>query len=311
MCRLFGFRSNVESRAHRSLMSAENAVADQATYHCDGWGIGYFIKEDAYLFRTSDGAATDEAFRRFSESLRSHTLLVHIRKATVGQVQPINSHPFRFGSWMFAHNGTLFGFEQLKDRLLEGILPEYRNVLFGTTDSEHYFYFLLSEMVRAGCSLNGKCSTSLDVLVDAQHRALSQIFEWAKELGLEPPKANYILTNGKCFFARRAGLELYLATQKRFCPDAETCPEANKICLEGILPKIRVGSKARKCNHLLVASEPIGEHDIWEEIPEGTLVALSEDFLLSTHAIPRSFSVSWPPEVTRPPKRTNVIVAES
>ena len=36
-------------------------------------------------------------FRRFSEGLRSHTLLVHIRKATVGAVEPINSHPFRYG----------------------------------------------------------------------------------------------------------------------------------------------------------------------------------------------------------------------
>ena len=98
------------SRAHRSLISAENAVAQQANYHSDGWGIGYYIDDDAYLFRTSAGAATDEAFHRMGESLQSHTLLVHIRKATVGRVQPINSHPFRFGSWMFALT-DFFGFE--------------------------------------------------------------------------------------------------------------------------------------------------------------------------------------------------------
>ena len=114
MCRLFGFRSNVESRAHRSLVVAENAMANQASYHSDGWGIGYFIDEDPYLFRTSKGAAQDDSFRRFSEGLRSNTLLVHIRKATVGAIDPINSHPFRYGSWIFAHNGTIFAFDKIK-----------------------------------------------------------------------------------------------------------------------------------------------------------------------------------------------------
>lgn len=310
MCRLFGFRSNVASRAHRSLISAENAVAQQANYHSDGWGIGYYLGDDAYLFRTSEGAATDEAFHRMGESLQSHTLLVHIRKATVGRVQPINSHPFRFGSWMFAHNGTLFGFEKLKDRLWEGILPEYQRVLFGTTDSEHLFFFLLSEMAKVGCSLEGRCEAPIPLLAEAQQKALSKVFQWAKELGLEAPKANYILTNGKNLFARRAGLELYLTTQKRFCPEAETCPEANKICLEGIMPKLRVGSKYRRCNHLLISSEPIGENNIWEEIPEGVLVALSTDFRLSVFEKPKPFWVTWPPEVTRHKPRKDVISAE-
>ena len=311
MCRLFGFRSNVVSRAHRSLISAENAVAQQANYHSDGWGIGYYLGEDAYLFRTSEGAATDEAFHRMGESLQSHTLLVHIRKATVGRVQPINSHPFRFGSWMFAHNGTLFGFEKLKERLWADILPEYQRVLFGTTDSEHLFFFLLSEMVKVGCCPNGRCDTSISLLAEAQQRALSKIFFWAKELNLEAPKANYILTNGKTLFARRAGLELYLATQKRSCPDALTCPESNKICLEGMMPKLRVGGRERRCNHLLISSEPIGEDNIWEEVPEGSLVALSQDFRLSVHDKPEPFWVTWPPEVTKHTPRKDVISAEN
>ena len=310
MCRLFGFRSNVESRAHRSLISAENAVAEQANYHSDGWGIGYYISGEPYLFRTSEGAATDEAFQRIGQSLQSHTLLVHIRKATVGEVQPINSHPFRFGSWMFAHNGTIFGFEKLKERMLNEILPEFQRVLFGTTDSEHLFFFLLSEIVRMGCSPDGRCEASIEVLVDAQERALSKIFQWAKELGIEPPKANYILTNGSKLFARRAGLELYLATQKRTCADALTCPEANKICLEGIMPKLRE-ERQRICNHLLISSEPIGEDNIWEEIPEGALVALSTDFRLSVHKKPEPFWVTWPAEVTRHSPRTDVITANS
>lgn len=306
MCRLFGFRSSVESRAHRSLIVAENAVADQANYHADGWGIGYYIHDDAYLFRSPVGAAGDASFRKFSEGLRSHALLVHIRKATVGSIDPINSHPFRYGSWMFAHNGTIFDFEQLHPRIWDGILPEYQRVLFGSTDSEHIFFFILSEMVRGGACIDGKQDDDHATLVAAQHKAISQIFAWAQELNLEAPKINYILTNGKYLFARRAGLELYLATQKKLCPDALTCVEKDKICLAGVLPKLQQSTQ-RKCNHVLVASEPIGTDDIWEEIPDGAMISLDLNFRLHLHEKISPFWVTWPEGVTKHPCRSNII----
>ena len=114
-------------------------------------------------------------------------------------------------------------------------------------------------------------------LYKAQQEAINQIFEWVKEMG-EPdaPKINYILTNGKRLFARQAGLELFVSTQKTQCQDAETCAEPNKICLMGFLPKFKVG-RTRKCNHLLVSSEPIGGDNIWEEVPEGALIALDDN----------------------------------
>ncbi len=309
MCRLFGFRSSVESRAHRSLIVAENAMATQASYHSDGWGIGYFIDDDPYLFRTSKGAAQDDSFRRFSEGLRSNTLLVHIRKATVGEIDPINSHPFRYGKWLFAHNGTIFGFEKIKDRLRAEILPVYQRVLFGSTDSETIFYFLLSAMVKRGCSPDGKSMISMAEMVEAQQEAINQIFAWVQEVG-EPdaPKINYILTNGKRLFGRRAGLELFIATQKKQCPDAETCAEPNKICLTGFLPRLKEGRR-RQCNHLLLSSEPIGEDDIWEEVPEGALVALDEQFQCTVHGPPSPFWITWPDCVTVPKPRENVLPA--
>lgn len=311
MCRLFGFRSSVESRAHRSLIVAENAMANQASYHSDGWGIGYFIDDDPYLFRTSKGAAQDESFRRFSEGLRSNTLLVHIRKATVGSIDPINSHPFRYGSWLFAHNGTIFGFEKVKAKLQAEILPVYQRVLFGNTDSETIFYFLLSEMVRRGCPPDGSGDCDMDAMVEAQQFGINRIFQWVQESGeSDAPKINYILTNGKRLFARRAGLELFVATQKKQCPDANTCVEPNKICLEGFLPALKEGCR-RKCNHLLVSSEPIGTDDIWEEVPEGALIAMSEDFVCTVHGPPSPFWITWPACVTIPQPRENVVPAIS
>ena len=76
MCRLFAFRSNVPSQAHHALVTAENAVSFQAEHHSDGWGIGYYLDDEPYLFRAAKGAAEDHRFQLLSESLRSNTFLV-------------------------------------------------------------------------------------------------------------------------------------------------------------------------------------------------------------------------------------------
>ena len=197
MCRLFGFRSRVQSKAHRSLVVAENAIAEQAQIHCDGWGIGYYLEDEPYIFKSAMSANGDRRFESFSEKLHCQTMLVHVRRATVGQKDSLNSHPFRYGTWMFAHNGTLFEFNKIKDQMVERIEARFHELIFGTTDSEHFFYYLLSEMIREGVPANGRGDFDLDRAVTAQTRALSVIFAWCKELNIEPPKANYILTNGR------------------------------------------------------------------------------------------------------------------
>jgi predicted glutamine amidotransferase len=308
MCRLFAFRSNVPSRAHHSLMTAENAVSTQAENHSDGWGIGYYLDEEPYLFRATKGAAEDHRFQLLSESLRSSTFLVHVRRATVGDIDSLNSHPFRHGTWMFAHNGTIFDFEKLESRILEAMLPELRPLIFGSTDSERYFYFLLSYMIRAGISKSGRGEIDIAVAVKAQKEALSEIFSWCQELGIDAPKANYILTNGEVMFARRAGLELYLSTQKKHCREELQCHEEDKFCLNTTFPKLATTRiRPRACKHLLVASEPTGEENIWEEIPDGSLVSIDHKLMMQIHDAPDPFWVTWPSCITRHPKRENVI----
>ncbi|MEC7985218.1 MAG: class II glutamine amidotransferase [Myxococcota bacterium] len=308
MCRLFAFRSNVPSQAHHALVTAENAVAFQAEYHSDGWGIGYYLDGEPYLFRASKGAAEDHRFQMLSESLRSHTFLVHVRKATVGDIDSLNSHPFRYGAWMFAHNGTIFEFSRLEDRIMKEILPVFRPLIFGSTDSERYFYFLLSHMVRAGCDQQGRSEINVAVAVEAQREALSKIFQWSKEEGIEAPKANYILTNGSVMFARRAGLELYLATQKKMCKEVLVCKEEDKFCLNVQFPSVMSATKApRPCKHIIFASEPTGNENIWEEIPDGALVSIDSQLMMRLHDPPSPFWVTWPSCVTKHPRRQNVI----
>jgi predicted glutamine amidotransferase len=280
MCRLFGFRSLAPSRAHRSLVLAENALHAQADVHTDGWGIGYYLRGEAYVVRSDKPCRDDESFTLISERLASQTFVAHVRKATVGQSNPLNSHPFRHGCWLFAHNGTVFGFDRLVDRILAETAPELRGLALGTTDSERLFYFLLTGLIGGGQCEHGRAAVDEAVASRALRSQVARLCQIAAELGEPPPLLNFILTNGAVFFAHRSGLELFLATQKLSCADAATCPVVDKVCLQSLSPlsahlaQAGSGAPLRQVNHALVSSEPVGDEHLWEELPEGHLLTV-------------------------------------
>jgi glutamine amidotransferase len=202
---------------------------------------------------------------------------------------------------VFAHNGTIYGFEQMRERVVGLIREDLRRLVFGTTDSEHLFYYLVSALDREGISDCGRADVDVPGAAKAVSEALGNLYDWAEELGVNPPLVNFIMTNGRQFFAQQAGIDLYLASQKVFCTDYETCSEPEKICMDVARPLERLwvpkfGPRpVRKVNHLTVTSERIGKENIWESVPAGALVALDEAFNLTLWPAPRNFKMA-PPE---------------
>ena len=279
MCRLFGFRSAVPSRAHRSLVDAENALSAQSQRHPDGWGIGYFVDNDAYVLKAGTSAHASKRFARASARLTSHTFVVHVRRATVGSVDHLNAHPFRFGRWLFAHNGTVFGFAQaVQAWMLERTEPVYHPLILGDTDSEHLFFYLLSAIRRSGLDPSGHAPSNANVAGRAVRDALTALDKLAVDQGHHRPIVNVLLTDGRTFVAHRAGMPLMLSTQKMHCADFPTCT-AMKVCMETTRPD------GFPVNHLLVASEPIGiGENRWEDVADGATVVLDGGF--SLHVVP-------------------------
>ncbi len=292
MCRLFGFRSSVQSGAHRSLVEAENSLLQQAQYHRDGWGIGYYIGRDAYIIKSEAGAHDCERFRLASSRLQSHAFVVHVRRATVGEKDYLNSHPFRFGRWIFAHNGTLEGFDKLKPWVLDNIAESHLPLIFGTTDSEHLFHYLLTAMGRNGIDRAGHDEVSAEHVGQVVREAIDTLFRQAKAHKVAPPILNFVLTNGDAFLAMRAGKDLFFATQKFKCADFEDCAEPRKVCMEPVRPDSWV-------NHLIVSSERIGDEDVWEELPQGAMVLMGKDFRVATLEPIQNFEIC-PPELMSP-----------
>lgn len=271
MCRLFGFRSAVTSKAHRSLIAAQNSLSHQARQHQHGWGIGYFTGDTAVIEQSITPASECSQFRRASQEVASQTMIVHVRKATVGSIVEENLHPFRYGRWLFAHNGTLYGFAQLQPHLRAQAWPHTQ--ARGTTDSETFFHFLLGQLADAGLDPEGVDEVDVQRLAQTIWQALAKIRALSEQLGLQPPVMNFLMSNGQLLLGNRSGRELWLSTQKYYCRDAQHCQEPNKVCLLPQRPNARV-------NHLLLASERIGDEDHWEEVPEGSMVILSKDFTL-------------------------------
>ena len=292
MCRLFGFRSSVQSGAHRSLVEAENSLLQQAQRHRDGWGIGYYIGRDAYIIKSEAGAHDCERFRLASSRLQSHAFVVHVRRATVGQRDYLNSHPFRFGRWIFAHNGTLEGFDVLKPWVVDHIAPDHLPLIFGSTDSEHFFHYLLTAMRLNGIDRSGHEEADAMHVGEVIREAVDTLFRQAKAHKVPPPILNFVLTNGDTFLGMRAGKDLYFATQKFKCGDFETCLEPRKVCMEAVRPDPWV-------NHLIVSSERIGDEDIWEELPQGAMVLMGKDFRVATLEPIANFEIC-PPEQMSP-----------
>ncbi len=59
MCRLFGFRSVIQSQVHRSLLDADNALAAQSSQHPDGWGVAFYVDGSPHVTRSSETALSE------------------------------------------------------------------------------------------------------------------------------------------------------------------------------------------------------------------------------------------------------------
>ena len=150
MCRLFGFRSVIQSQMHRSLVQADNALCGLSEQHPDGWGVAYYIDGTPHVMRSSSTALSDRMFQRVSGVVASETVLAHVRKATQGALSVLNCHPFQYGRWVFAHNGDVPSFAEQRAALVAQISPRLSRYILGETDSEVIFFLVLTQLLRYG-----------------------------------------------------------------------------------------------------------------------------------------------------------------
>jgi glutamine amidotransferase len=262
MCRIFGFRSVMQSQVHRSLVSADNAFMLQSERHPDGWGVAYYVAQAPHVIKGASAAFGDQLFKYVSGIVTSETVLAHLRRATQGELSTINTHPFQYGHWVFAHNGNIEGFDEIRGALLAKIPPVLRRFILGTTDSEVLFYLILGKMSQR-FELH-RPGFPVAALAESVREAVAEITALSGPLcedNTGPPHLTYltfVLTNGHAMLAHQGGKQLHVSTHKRRCPERDVCPH--------FAPECERAAEHGFISHLVLSSEPVSGDNVWEEM---------------------------------------------
>ncbi|MGC4088362.1 MAG: class II glutamine amidotransferase [Polyangiaceae bacterium] len=263
MCRLFGFRSVIPSQVHRSLLAAENALGVQSNQHRDGWGVAFYVEGAPHVTRSPLTAVGDALFHRLSGVVASQTVLAHVRRATQGEKTVFNCHPFQYGRWVFAHNGDVVRFAELREKLVEAVAPSLRRFILGETDSEVVFFIFLTELSVFG-PLGGRFE--LDSALSAMRATVQRVRALCDqpEQGLNS-LLTLIATDGEMLVATQGGKELFVSTYKTRCADRERCPSLSASC---------EAPSTGSVNHLVLSSEPLHGENVWLPLEPGEMVGI-------------------------------------
>lgn len=252
MCRLLGVIANKPVDLEFSLLRADKPFRNFAEINPDGWGIGWYENNLPKVFKRGFSALRDSQFTGLSKEVKSKIIIVHVRKSTGTPSSKLNSHPFQYKNWIFAHNGWVsrdFLYGLLKDR--------YKKEIKGETDSEVYFYWIL------------QCIEDYNNVSEGIKRAVEKVI--TKTHG----GLNFLLSDGAQLYAfrysdnSRGYYSLYLLRRISFYDELfQVISDETGALLKS--KSIR-GERA-----VLVCSEQLTEEK-WEEIEVGSLVIIGQD----------------------------------
>src|SRR5262249_7070944 len=135
MCRLFGAAASAPVDVSFELLRSDNSILRQSEEHDSGWGSAYYADGIPDVRRFPHAAHSDDTFDEVTNG-RAKLIMVHVRRATTGALNPETTHPSDRGPYTSCHNGTILKAAELVP------LADRRPV--GDTDSERFFNLLMT-----------------------------------------------------------------------------------------------------------------------------------------------------------------------
>ena len=244
------------TRAHSLIDQSLHSRLGAETTNGDGFGIGWYDAAPVPgVFRSIEPAWNDQNLRELAGHVSSPLFFAHIRAAIGSAVQQTNCHPFRYGRWLFMHNGFIDGFAAIKRDLVlavdESLFPQIK----GQADTEVLFYLALTFGLQ-------------DDPPEAVARAIGFVEACGRARGVQYPfQGTIATTDGENLWAFRYSTEgksrsLFFSRDiravRQLAPDREILRE--------------VSDDTR-----LVVSEPVGDlPDAWVEMPEASYGVVSK-----------------------------------
>ena len=227
------------------------------TTNGDGFGVGWYGARDRTLparYRSVNPAWNDLNLRELADHIESPLFIAHIRAAVGSPVQQTNCHPFRYGRWLFVHNGLIQDFQTVRRDLLLEVDPSLFLGIAGSTDSELLFHLALTFGLEK------------DPL-GAMERAVGYVESKAREHGIESPVQMTVgISDGEHLWAIRYSSQhdsrtLFVSEDldavRRLHPDNER------------LQQLSEGDR-------VVVSEPLADlSGAWLEVPESTALVVA------------------------------------
>lgn len=235
----------------QSLRSREGATPTNG----DGFGVGWYDERGGLpgLYKSIRPAWNDRNLRELATHISSSLFFAHIRASTGTAIQETNTHPFRYGRWLFMHNGLVREFPRVRRDLLLAIDPVLLPELEGSSDSEVLFLLALTFGLQ-------------DDPLTALERMAGFVEEVGERHGVENPlQMTIATTDGQRIIAARYSSERQ-SRSLYFSSDSQALKERHP----GIEEIQGLSEEARA-----IVSEPLGGlAGDWKKVPESSIVVI-------------------------------------
>ena len=260
MCRWMGW-SGQPVVVEELLFKPKQSLVEQSlhsrmgveTTNGDGFGLGWYGQgEGPGVYHSVSPAWGDANLRELAAHIESPLFLAHVRATTGTAIQQTNCHPFRYGKWLFVHNGVIADFEVMRRELMLAVAPELFADIKGSTDSEVLFHLGLTFGLEQDP-------------IGALEQAIGFVEATAAAHGIENAvQASLGLTDGERIWAFRYSTAH--ATRAR-CSSPPRCRRSTRCT-----PRTS-GSSDFRDEDRIVVSEPLADlQGVWNEIPESTVL---------------------------------------
>jgi predicted glutamine amidotransferase len=235
---------------HSLIAQSMHSTLGAETTNGDGFGIGWYgVGDRPGVFRSVEPAWNDRNLRELAQHIEAPIVFAHIRASSGSPVQQTNCHPFRYGRWLWMHNGVIHEFASVKRDLALAVDPSLYAHIEGSTDSEVFFFLALTLGLE-------------DDPPGAVARAVGLIEEIGRRHGVEYPiQMTVATTNGSSVWAFRYSSE-HDSRTLFYSTDVSTLRE--------LYPELEVLSRASDESRLIV-SEPLRDlPGAWNAVPESS-----------------------------------------